>query len=509
MARRPISLSVQKLPTFPLDVLPDWVAAQVSNVSDAICIAPDMAAMMALSVLSVGAGSRVAVQPRAGHREPVNLYTLGIAESGEGKTMVVDHMKAPVLVIEAELVQNARNDMHDTRVRKATAEQLAAEAKKTALKLEGQDQRRALEAAERLAIEADEIVVQSKPQLLADDITAESLATMVYEQRGRVAFLSDEGGVFDAMQGRYTKEPNLNIYLKGHTGGDLRVNRQNRDELIPHVWLTYGLCVQPVVLENIGRHNEMKGRGLMARFMAYCPETRAGNRDWLAAPALDEAIEAEYSQRMTAILRTLLASNPWSDDTPLSVLPLTPSGTELWLKFRQQIEPQLADGASLRGMRDWANKLAGHVLRVAALLHIATTDCRNLVGPIPDETLTAAIRVGEWLIPHAVAAYAKLAPNDTRELAQRCLTTIKRTWNADTIFTHKKLFDEMRGALDTSDELISPLKMLCEYYWLKPVPYENEDPHKPGRKKSPQYQANPVLWEDEAQLRPPTELAAA
>ncbi len=69
----------------------------------------------------------------------------------------------------------------------------------------------------------------ARPQLVADDITPEALASLLVDQGGRMSVISAEGGIFDIIAGRYSGTPNLEVFLKGHAGDMLRVNRQGRD----------------------------------------------------------------------------------------------------------------------------------------------------------------------------------------------------------------------------------------------------------------------------------------
>ena len=55
-------------------------------------------------------------------------------------------------------------------------------------------------------------------------------------EQGAVAIMSPEGDVFEMMAGRYTTSgsPNLYVYLAGHAGDSVRVDRVGRDsESIP------------------------------------------------------------------------------------------------------------------------------------------------------------------------------------------------------------------------------------------------------------------------------------
>src|SRR5215211_3022291 len=87
---------------------------------------------------------------------------------------------------------------------------------------------RQAEAVARAA-EAASLTVPPVPRWLADDATPEALAGLLASY-GRIALLSPEGDVFDQMAGRYNQAsgPNLGVYLKGHAGDLLKVDRRGR-----------------------------------------------------------------------------------------------------------------------------------------------------------------------------------------------------------------------------------------------------------------------------------------
>jgi replicative DNA helicase len=64
--------------------------------------------------------------------------------------------------------------------------------------------------------------------------------------------MSPEGDVFDLMAGRNGNGPNLGVYLKGHAGDTLRIDRIGRPvEYVRQPALTMGLAVQPDVLSGL------------------------------------------------------------------------------------------------------------------------------------------------------------------------------------------------------------------------------------------------------------------
>ena len=80
--------------------------------------------------------------------------------------------------------------------------------------------------------------------------------------------------MFDQMAGRYNQAagPNLGVYLKGHAGDLLKVDRRGRPpEYVERPCLTIGLAVQPEVLRGLAGRPGFGGRGLLARFLYSLP----------------------------------------------------------------------------------------------------------------------------------------------------------------------------------------------------------------------------------------------
>ena len=93
-----------------------------------------------------------------------------------------------------------------------------------------------LSKAYELARELADMNVPASPKLVVDDCSPERLSSLLAEQGGRIAVMAPEGDVFDLMAGRYspTGMPNFGVYLRGHAGDDLRVDRVGRpDGVVP------------------------------------------------------------------------------------------------------------------------------------------------------------------------------------------------------------------------------------------------------------------------------------
>jgi len=155
--------------------------------------------------------------------------------------------------------------------RKQVATKAVERQRNKAAKAEGDEAQAAFDEVIGAAQIADGIEVPPIPRLLADDATPEAAASLLAEQGGTLAIISAEGGIFDIIAGRYSPKaaPNMDLWLKGHSGDPLRVDRKGRPpEHIPRPALTLGLMIQPTVLGAIAANHQFRGRGFLARIPA-------------------------------------------------------------------------------------------------------------------------------------------------------------------------------------------------------------------------------------------------
>jgi uncharacterized protein DUF3987 len=156
--------------------------------------------------------------------------------------------------VERQLVADGAADRMAAEERKQVATKAVERQRNRAAKAGEDEARAAFDEVIGAAQIADGIEVPPVPRLLADDITPEAAASLLAEQGGRLAIISAEGGIFDIIAGRYSPKavPNMDLWLKGHSGDPLRVDRKGRPpEHIPRPALTLGLMIQPSVLDAI------------------------------------------------------------------------------------------------------------------------------------------------------------------------------------------------------------------------------------------------------------------
>jgi replicative DNA helicase len=475
------------VPAFPVEVLPGWLGEYVAAVATATQTPADLAGMLALAVLATVAAGAVEVQPRPGWREPLCLFIAVGMDAGTRKSSVFTAMTRPVADFERDQATAALPSITETATLRRIAEQAAAQAEAAASRAptSQQEQTRA-EAIARTA-EAANLVVPPIPRWLVDDATPEALAGLLATY-GRIALLSPEGDVFDQMAGRYNQQvgPNLGVYLKGHAGDLLKVDRRGRPpEYVERPCLTIGLAVQPEVLRGLASRPGFGGRGLLARFLYSLPASLVGRRQ-PGAPPVPTAVADRYALELQALAASL--ATPAGDDT--AVLTLDQAAAVLLLAIEQDLEPRLAAGSGdLAHLAGWAAKLAGATCRLAGLLHLARHLRDGWARPINAGTFAGAARLADYLIDHARAVFDLMGADPRVDDARWLLDWITRANQAQ--FSRRDAHQAARGRFRKATDLEPALALLEEHGWLRRV---DADPAgaKGGRPPSPRFLVNPL-----------------
>jgi replicative DNA helicase len=481
-----------EVPPFPVDVLPGWLGEYVAAVATATQTPPDLAGMLALAVLATVAAGTVEVEPRPGWREPLCLFVAVGMDAGARKSAVFTALTRPVAAFEHDQAAAALPGITETATLRRIADQAAAVAEAAAGKAPASQQEEARAEAIARAAEASTLVVPPLPRWLVDDATPEALAGLLAVY-GRIALLSPEGDVFDQMAGRYSQSggPNLGVYLKGHAGDLLKVDRRGRPpEYVERPCLTIGLAVQPEVLRGLASRPGFGGRGLLARFLYSLPTSLVGHRQ-PGAPPVPAAVADRYTLELTALAASLTIPVDLNAGEGPAVLTLDQAAAELLLGFERDLEPRLAAGSGdLAHLAGWAAKLAGATCRLAALLHLAGHLRDGWARPINADTFSGAARLAGYLVDHARAVFDLMGADPRVDDARWLLDWITRT--NQTQFTRRDAHVATpRGRFPKATSLDPALALLEEHGYLRRVDADSSGP-KGGRPPSPRFLVNPL-----------------
>jgi hypothetical protein len=396
--------------------------------------------------------------------EPVNLYLLIALPSGTRKSVVFDAATAPL--VEFELEQSLQT------------EEASSEA-----------QEQSMRARLRLVVAANPIAhslgeIESVPRepwrVFVSDATPERVASLLAENGGRLAVLSDEGEICSVIAGRYGG--NFEVFLKAHSGTVLTIERQGRPRVhVRKPALTLGLAVQPDVLHSLIAKRAVRERGLLARFLVAVPSSNVGYRT-IAPPPVPERVAHAYVENIRALLDL---PDQVSEDGDLASIELRLGrrAQELFTSFEAEVEEMLRPEGALGTIAAWGSKLCGAVARIAGLLW-TTRHRGDDDGEIDPATTRSAIAIGRYLIPHALAAFEQSQSGTAG--ARIILDWIKR--NGRTEFSRREVHQALRSQFLHAGDLDQPLETLKNDGYLRRI----DATRQPGR-PSVRYIVNPTV----------------
>ena len=127
------------LPEFPLDVLPPWLRDYCQAVTNTMQTPPDLAGMLALSVVSTACARRVMVKAWDGWVEPVNVYTVTSLPPGSRKSPVFRAMMGPINMFERKLLEKSGDEITRAETEREILKSKLEEAKRKASKMQGSE----------------------------------------------------------------------------------------------------------------------------------------------------------------------------------------------------------------------------------------------------------------------------------------------------------------------------------------------------------------------------------
>lgn len=470
----PLPFDEYDLPAFPVDALPEVIRRYVLAVAESTQTPVDMAAVEALGIVSLCCQGKYFIRGNADWAEPLNTYMVVIMEPAERKSSVLSMMIHPV-----EVYEKTENERRSPEIVKSQMELSKLEKEKRSLVERASKGKATEEEVRAKAAELAKFEPAKPLQLFVDDVTSEKLTSVLAENKGRAAVVSAEGGIFSIMSGLYNRNVNIDVFLKGHSGDTIRVDRVGRaSESIIHPALTMVLAVQPEVLNGLMSNNTFRGRGLTARFLYSMPKSTVGRRSFSAEP-IPEGVKSRYRDLVETILSGKNEQEPISlDDGAADVL------EGLFNEVEGRLKGDLAE------IPDWAGKFVGAVLRIGGILHVIKYPKDSMFDPVDRETMENAVSIGRYFLEHAKAAYSLMGADAVNKNARLFLAAVKRKRLAE--FSRRDAMRLYRGC-KTVESLQPVLDRLCEYGYLavKPVPPS----YGPGRKPSDTYLVNPAVWE--------------
>lgn len=461
----------------------------VTAAAESLQVPVDLVAFAALATISTATGGRRRVQVKSDWQESTALYLAALADSSEKKTPALNAAANPLREIEEELMEAARPDVEAT----------AQEIRITTARMTKAEQNAAnSDSDKRLSAEADAEAARVKllelgdapelPRLLVRDITLEALAKRMYEQGGRIGSLASEGGLFKVAAGLYGNngKANTDLLLEAYTGGPYTIDRTGRASArMSHTFLALGLIVQPGIISGLEKQNpEFRQSGLLGRFLYAKPAPT--ETDTFESPPIPVQIANTYDHRIRDLIKQV-----WACPDVLTI-ELSPPARQAFGEFYNAFAKRRKPGGDLHDLADWAGKLRGQLVRVAACLSLYEDPGAR---EISHQRITDVLAMTPYFIAHARAVFDLMGKN--REGAVKPLRDVVG-WLRDRsspgdAFSARDAWQALKGRewATEMDVMNDVLLQLEEYGWLALIP--PPETGRRGRKPSPKFDVHPYI----------------
>ena len=474
--KAPLPFNEVNLPPFPVKSLPWPLGEWVNAVSQNTETPTDMAAVCALAVLSCTVQGKFVVSPKSHYSEPLNLYFLIVANSGERKSAIVRLMTQPIYQYERKENERRRTLMENEQVKLNSLKRQVEN-----LERDGKNEKASKIRVQYRSIEQN----QTKPlRLIADDTTPEAMTSLLANNNGVLSIITTEGGIFDTLAGRYSNTISIDTVLKAYSGDPIRVDRKGREgEVINSPTLTMLLSAQDNVLAEIMKNEAFKSRGLTARILYSRPKSKMGTRHFVT-PDIPPDLEIAYQRLVSKLLEI-----PYPTNGILPIINLSPSAQNEVIRFHDWLEPKLVD--ELEYMESWGAKLLGNMLRIAGMLHCAKNSNAPSETSLSSETVQQAIAISKYFLHHAKCVHNLLGTDKDMQLAKHVTKKLQNQEERE--LSKYQIFRLCRGSFQRVDDLNPILDILIEFGYLK----ERTHPAPTGgRPRANTYLLNPNFFND-------------
>jgi len=485
-----IPLNEEFGPKFPIEALPDPLHNYAKALAETYQVPVDLPAMLMITSCAVPLAKHVQIKPGPEWIEPCNLYAAIVLPPASRKSAIFKEVTRPLEKYDADEAERLNEVISSKKQEESIIKRRISEIEKKAIKADGDDYRDLMKEADNLRKDLPEVPPQTR--IIADDISPEKLANLLAEQNGRMAIFSAEGGIFDMINGKYSGGvPNLEVYLKGHAGDTLRVDRINRDsEMVNSPALTIGVTIQPDVIKDLALKPSLRGRGLLGRFIYILPSSNIGRRK-IETSDVPPMYRAHYMQ----LFNRLFNMESFGELPSHLTLILAPEAKAQFVAFRHDIESKLAVGAKYENIQDWAGKLAGTVARIATILHMVTFKPGDTFSnTVLTETMRSAITLGQYFAEHALIAFDYMGGNKELYVAKRILEWV--THNRKEIFTARDAHQGLKGSIKAVTDIKDGLQLLHNHHYIISIPEEYQGI---GQRPSPRYKVNPRIHPQNSQ----------
>ncbi len=420
----PLFRELPKGEAFPVDALGPVLGGMAKALHDAAVQSP--MAICGTAVLAAAAcatqGLRNVQLPISdGQAKPLSLYFLAIAQSGERKTATDREALKPIHTRSEELRRRYAEDFprYQNALDAWTAERKKILGNK---KLDVSARRDKLDALGHKPAEP------KSPILIVQEPTLEGLTKHLKVGYPSLGLFSSEGGQFiggHAMSEETKLRSAAALNALWDDGRLERIRASEETAILPGRRVSVFLQAQPDVAQHFLADPILQEIGLLARFLITQPNSTMGSRRFRELEPEHQAAIASYCAKTLSLLRRSLPYDERGDGLEPPALIMSPDARAQWIELADHVEAMLTPGGELHEISGFANKLAEHAARIAAVLQ--TFDDPG-AGGLNSDYLARGIELAEFYASEALRLHGAARIGIHLKEAERLRVWLAEKW---------------------------------------------------------------------------------
>lgn len=459
-APEPLRRPLPPAEPYPLEALGSVLGAAAERIHDVVQAPPELCGQAVLAAASLATQAHADVEID-GRIEPLSLWCVTIAESGERKSGVYDQ----ALKAHADYQKDLVSKHHD----ELKAYKLEQQAYETACKqfTQGKKAGASRESIyQGLSDQGAEPEAPLLPVILMQEPTLEGVHKLMEKGNPSIGLFSDDGAEF--LGGHAMSKDNRAKSAAGFSklwdrGEFSRVRAGDGAGQFYGKRMALHLMIQPVIAESVLSDDVLKGQGFLARCLLAYPASRIGQRQYRPIDLSTDPAMLRYWGRMTELLRM---PPPLAIDTRNQLAPrrmnLDHEAHWAWIGLHDAIESATPD--AYVNVKAWASKAPAQALRIAGVLTLAENPAAVSIGV--DAILRAGQLVDYYMSEAARLAGVAMIPLDVKNAELLHKWAIERN---KAYFHSREVINGGPNALRTREIFDRAVGQLTRAGWVNPV----------------------------------------
>ena len=418
-------------PSWPWDAIPLVLSNMGEAIEKTINVSGEMAGAAVLGAASIAIGNKVKIVLKHDHRQFANLFFMVAADVAGGKTPATKAAQAPLLDWQRDQREPWKKlcDAWEARQSRVLSQIRGFEDEAKQL-VKGKGPRDGAAIEQEITRLRGELTERPpEPVLFCADATSEALGRRMQEHNGAIGVLSGEARkIIGIAKGRYAEGGDIDLWLAGHAGDHLRVDRSAKDKPsyeIKEACLAAAIMTQPDSLQSLGASEPLRESGFLARWLYLLPDHNRGSYPVDSVPL---NIAEAYSRTVRALVDLPPAVDMEGASVP-HLVGLTSSAFARWRQYHDAMQTEIKTNREIKcsGYLQWLSKLAEHIARLALLFHVVRNVEAGEFGKIDTPEIEDAITLAEVLKVHARRAFALMGADLDTARARKVLAWLERS----------------------------------------------------------------------------------